>query len=54
MLALSVMLLALVALVGAGFCFITGSSWIGLGLVGLSNVLEFTAFALAGRAEAEE
>lgn len=54
MLALAAMLLAFAALVGAGFCFIAGSNWLGLGLIMLSTVLEAFAFLWVGREEAAE
>ena len=54
MAALGVMLLALLALIGGGFCLITGASWLGLGLIALSMVLEASAFFVAARAAEAE
>jgi hypothetical protein len=51
MAAVGAMLLALAAIVGAGFSFISGSNWLGLGLIVLSTVLEAFAFLWAGREE---
>jgi hypothetical protein len=54
MVALGAMLLAFAAIVGAGFSFIAGSSWLGLGLIMLSTALEAFAFLWVGREEAAE
>lgn len=54
MAAVGFMLLALLAVIGGCFCFITGSGWLGLGLIALSTVLEACAVLLAGREEAAE
>ena len=54
MAAVGVMLLALCALVAAGFCFIAGASWVALALVMLSIGLEAMAFVWGAREEAEE
>jgi hypothetical protein len=53
MAAVGMMVLGLLALVAAGFCFITGSSWLALALFMTSMGLEAAGFALAGREEAE-
>jgi len=51
MVAFGAMLLAVCAVVAGVFCFIAGSSWLGLGLIALSTVLEAFAFLWAGREE---
>jgi hypothetical protein len=54
MVAVVAMLLAFCALIGAGFSFIAGASWLGLGLIILSTALEAFAFLWVGREEAAE
>jgi hypothetical protein len=53
MAAVGMMVLGLLALVAAGFCFITGSGWLALALFFVSMGLEGVGFVLAGREEAE-